>query len=238
MNAGLLYPTTRLTINTNKYEIIEDYCADNTNWYSKGNAFTYNKYDNAATVLDDIYAEDERKTILCFVWNKPGYMRVKKAIHGAGYYEETNKVTRYDMYHAELCDIKTEIDELCNMVNELETLLDDGLDELTRGELINNELDELAVGELDELATGELDELANSIFEELSESPPSSLTNSVIIDSGTPSVYLSDASDEILDDEDLEITALADAFDEIAASEIVNEEDEVSNEMIDTLVVV
>ena len=36
---------------------------------------------NSSSILEEIYAEDERKTILSFAWDKPGYVYTKKLLN-------------------------------------------------------------------------------------------------------------------------------------------------------------
>lgn len=190
MNNRLLYPTTRFTINPNRYKIIENH----SDWINNDRYTDLDCGDD--NVLDDIYAEDERKNILYFVWNKPGYLRAQRPINRYNYYQESYEVNNDD--------IKTDNDLLYDTVDELEELV--------------------------------------------IETPSSSLVNSVVIDSNTPSICLSDIqSDEeellntshelnTIDDlieEELDISALADTFDELAISEVVDEEDEINIELLE-----
>lgn len=75
-----LYPTTKLTIKPiikpTKYSI-PDNESDDYNEFYKSNSI--NK-DCEISALEDIYAEDERKTVLEFRWDKPGYIRQYKLI--------------------------------------------------------------------------------------------------------------------------------------------------------------
>lgn len=204
-----LYPTTKLTINPAKYTIIDNSFCNN----KPSNEYSSNK-ECEMSALEDIYSEDERKTILEFRWDKPGYIRWQKTISNS--YIMPFNYTSNCNYDIKPINISNE-----NTTNSIENKND-------------------------------INDVYNDIDSIPSESPTSSLANSIICipdcisDSDINSNEVESLSyyhvppyEELVElaeseEFELDITALADAFDELTVEDhhTTDDESDVNSELI------
>ena len=170
-----LYPRTKLTINPVLYSNIDDEYRKQSYQYDYHMINTNREYEKSA--LEDIYDEDERKTVLKFRWDKPGYIRQQKMIGG--------------------CYIKGLYNDVDSSISEsLPSSMNNSIIDISELSIINSDINDVNIDGSDEL-----DPLSYS-------HTPSEL------------IELEELSVESGESE-LDITALADAFDELVA---VNEQ--------------